>query len=417
VTGGSRRPSAVRVAGGRRRSPGAGREHSSSSTPGDDLGLLVQPPVTEHVPQRARPPRRAGPAPRRRAAPSAPRRSPRRTWCTVRGVTTRVQPVSRQSPAAAAAARMATISAWGRGGPRQPRAGLCPRPVIVPAASTTTAPTGTSGSCPARGRRRFRERGTPWRARRKAAYPVVTAQALASRAEGSVQGPVQRLAEAEPAGDTGQGLVRETGPGRRTSAPEIHLVHAEVGEDGHLPRRQHLVQVVVVGDRDLEKLQHLAGQRPVPRRPVRSDRNTETSPPSTRSATKKSSPTAARPNRPRRGWAAGGARGSGPSGPRWSATGQDFGVPGVHPPGRRSRRRLPPFTSVIATSPGLSAKQGNGVRSAASPSANPQARQEPAGAGEISLPKAVRCAPIVTSVTNGGTHGTATRQFSVPGGA
>jgi len=47
---------------------------------------------------------------------------------------------------------------------------------------------------------------------------------------------------------------------------EFHLLQPEVGEDGQITRREHLIELVVRRHRDVQGLEHLAGQRIVRRR-------------------------------------------------------------------------------------------------------------------------------------------------------
>jgi len=115
---------------------------------------------------------------------------------------------------------------------------------------------------------------------------------------------------------------------------EVHLVHAKVGEDGHLPRGQHLSRSSSPGpgSRGTPATWRASGQSTAA---VRSDRNTETSPPSTRSA-RRNHPRPGQPNRPPQAGLLP-ERVIRPSGPR-EGDGQDLGVP-VSSSGRRSRRR------------------------------------------------------------------------------
>src|ERR1700677_3710292 len=41
---------------------------------------------------------------------------------------------------------------------------------------------------------------------------------------------------------------------------EVHLVQAKVGEDGQVAHREHLVQVLLVGNGDVKVVEHLLGQ-------------------------------------------------------------------------------------------------------------------------------------------------------------
>ena len=138
--------------------------------------------------------------------------------------------------------------------------------MTVPASSRMTAPTGTSSGRP----------GLGWPA--AAGGPARAASASASRIAGSkeavypvtdakrdIERALHRLAEPEPFGDVGHGVLRvEVEVGRDRA--EFHLVEAEVREDGQVARREHLVELVVGGHRDVQGLEHLAGQRIVRRR-------------------------------------------------------------------------------------------------------------------------------------------------------
>src|SRR5215471_11663539 len=175
-------------------------------------------------------------------------------------VTTRVQPSRRQDPSARAAARMATISACAVGSASDSR-WLCARAIGAPAGSRMTAPTGTS------------PRGEPDPAAsasaariadsKAARKPVLTEARLPP--ECLVQGPVQGVTEPELAGDDGQRLVGKQVQVAREH-PQIHLVDAEVGEDGQVAGGQHLIEVLVFRQLDLEVAEYLVGERPVQRR-------------------------------------------------------------------------------------------------------------------------------------------------------
>ncbi len=77
-----------------------------------------------------------------------------------------------------------------------------------------------------------------------------------------ITAPTGSLAEPELARDDRDRLV-----GEQVQVPgdhaQIHLVQAEVGEDRQVPGGQHLVEVLVFGDGQVQVGHHLAGQGPV----------------------------------------------------------------------------------------------------------------------------------------------------------
>jgi hypothetical protein len=73
------------------------------------------------------------------------------------------------------------------------------------------------------------------------------------------------VAEPELAGDDGERLVGEEVEVAREH-PQVHLIDAEIGEDGQVPDGQHLIEVLVFGQLDPEMVEHLPGKRPVHRR-------------------------------------------------------------------------------------------------------------------------------------------------------
>src|SRR5215468_745948 len=166
-------------------------------------------------------------------------------------VTTRVQPSRCQDPSARPAARMATISACAVGSASDSR-WLCARASGTPAGSRTTAPTGTSpraGPGTAASASASRIAGS-----KDARKPVLTEVRLPP--ERLIQRPVQGVAEPELAGDDGERLVGEQVK-VAGEHPQVHLVDAEVGEDRQIARGQHLVEVLVIGQLDLQVLEDL----------------------------------------------------------------------------------------------------------------------------------------------------------------
>src|ERR1700760_4419704 len=163
-------------------------------------------------------------------------------------------PVRRQLPTARAACLMATTSACAVGS-RSASRRLRARAMTAPSASRMTAPTGTScGTSPPRAG------GSRIAGSKLAVYPVTASPVTGSRAEGVIQGALHRFAESQPLGHAGHGVLGvEVEVGRYRA--EFHLLQAEVGEDRHVARGQHLIELVVRRDRDVAGLERLPGQR------------------------------------------------------------------------------------------------------------------------------------------------------------
>src|SRR6202011_3350446 len=129
----------------------------------------------------------------------------------------------------------------------------------TPAASSTTAPTGTS---PAAAAAAASASASLIAGSKAAAYPGPSWSGTTTaplRAERRVEGTLDRLPETEAAGQAGEYLVggQVEVAGKRA---QFHFVDAEIREDGQVAGREHLVELLVLRQRYPEVIEDLPGE-------------------------------------------------------------------------------------------------------------------------------------------------------------